>query len=108
MILEYLLVLLKTQQINGGELIGKTADMIVVIVVGNRKYYNLQPDNLTLWDGNFEKLVKLQTITLQANQAINILTGKLNVEGKDLNIYLGMKINGKIIYFPKPIVLKIG
>ena len=99
-----------------GTLVGKAAKLVAIAAVKNGTQdglYLLKNTNgeLVAWDGKFGTLAPLADITLAAKQPVEILKGQMAIDGKSVsgavNIYLGLIVEGKLMYFPRTIDINI-
>jgi len=96
----------------GSQLIGQTVKMIVV-VVSSDKLYTMSDSNgqLSAWDGKMDTLSAFpEGITLVPTQKVNILSGKMSIDGNPVTgataIYLGFRIGDILLYFTETIDVK--
>jgi cytochrome c553 len=100
-----------------GTLLGKTAGLVAIAAINNGTtqdgLYMLTNTNgeLVAWDGQFAKLAPFAKITLASNQEVEILKGQMAIEDKRIsgvvNIYLGLIVGDKLMYFPRTIDVNI-
>jgi hypothetical protein len=99
-----------------GTLVGKAAGLVAVAAVKNGTFEGLYmlkdtTGELVAWDGKFSTLAPLANITLGASQPVEILKGQMTIGGESVsgavNIYLGLIVEDKLMYFPRTIDVNI-
>ncbi len=103
-------VLTATDNGPAGNLMGKDAKL-VAIAATKSGFYMLTGGKFVAWDGNFNTLTSVAELTLGSSQEVEILKGQMMLDGKPVtgtvNIYLGLIVVDKLLYFPKTIDVNI-
>jgi len=99
-----------------GKLISQDAQLVIIAAVKNETQdglymlKNTQGD-FVAWDEKFSALVPVADLTLASSQGVEILKGQMTIDGKPVtgmvNIYLGLIVGNKLLYFPKTIDVNI-
>jgi hypothetical protein len=85
-----------------GKLIGKEANMVVLVINRATQHVHVLKagGELEAWNGELAQLEALKTITFQSTQDIDVSSESLSVKGKR-EIYLGYRLgDDALMYFP--------
>ncbi|MDM8560032.1 multiheme c-type cytochrome [Candidatus Parabeggiatoa sp. HSG14] len=98
-----------------GPLVGKAAKIVAIAAVNNGTQDGLYILNsageLAAWDGQFGTISSFADVTLAASQSVDLLKGQMTIGGAPvsgtINLYLGVIVGDKLMYFPRTIDLNI-